>query len=213
MRRKLGYAACAGGLVLLAYAAITIWRGDPITGYIAHRTQHALARELGGRPAVPRRVAEGRAFGWITIPRIGLHAVVVEGTSTSDLERGPGHYRISALPGLGDTVAIAGHRTTWGAWFRHLDDLHKGDPIRLRLPYGRVSYSVMGERSVLPSDWSILRDRGYHRLILSTCDPPGYATHRLIVFARETSFELRAASASRGSEAAQALHREHDGAR
>jgi LPXTG-site transpeptidase (sortase) family protein len=211
MRRKVGYAACAGGLALLAYAAITIWRGDPITGYIAHRTQHALAAELHGRPAVARRVAEGTAFGWITIPRIGLHAVVVEGTSEGDLEKGPGHYRITALPGLGDTVAIAGHRTTWGAWFRHLDNLHKGDAIVLRMPYGTVSYSVTGERSVLPNDWSILRDRGYHRLVLSTCDPPGYATHRLIVFARETEFRrLRTASARRGSETAHALDGEHD---
>lgn len=210
MRRKLGYAACASGLALLAYAAVVIWRGDPITGYFAHRAQHALARELHGRPAVARRVGDGKAFGWITIPRIGLHAVVVEGTSTSDLEKGPGHYRVTALPGLGETVAIAGHRTTWGAWFRHLNDLHKGDPIVLRLPYGTVSYAVMGERSVVPSDWSILHDRGYHRLILSTCDPPGYATHRLIVFARETAFRLRTASASRRGEAPQALGRKHD---
>jgi sortase A len=211
MRRKLGFAACASGLGLLAYAAIVIWRGDPITGYFAHRAQRALAHQLDARSAAaPRRVADGAAFAWITIPRIGLHAVVVEGTSTSDLEKGPGHYHITALPGLGDTVAIAGHRTTWGAWFRHLDNLHKGDPIVLRLAYGTVSYRVTGERSVVPSDWSILRDRGYHRLVLSTCDPPGYATHRLIVFARETRFQLRAASARGRSKPAEALDRERD---
>jgi LPXTG-site transpeptidase (sortase) family protein len=213
MRRKLGYAVCACGLALLAYAAIVIWRGDPITGYLAHREQRVLAHELRARPAAaPRRVPEGTAFGWISIPRIGLRAVVVEGTSTGDLEKGPGHYRITALPGLGDTVAIAGHRTTWGAWFRHLDDLHKGDPIVLRLPYGTVSYRVTGERSVLPNDWSVLRDRGYHRLILSTCDPPGSASHRLIVFARESRFRkaLGTASASGRREPAQALDGKHD---
>jgi sortase A len=211
MRRKLGYAVCACGLALLAYAAIVIWRGDPITGYLAHREQRTLARQLRSRPeAAPRRVPEGTAFAWISIPRIGLHAVVVEGTSTGDLEKGPGHYRITALPGLGDTVAIAGHRTTWGAWFRHLDGLHKGDPIVLRLPYGTVSYRVTGERVVSPNDWSILRDRGYHRLVLSTCDPPGSASHRLIVFARQSAFELRAASASGRREPPQALDRQHD---
>jgi sortase A len=211
MRRKLGFVACAGGLSLLAYAAIVIWRGDPVTGYIAHRKQRALAHELDARGAAPpRRVAEGMPFGWITIPRIGLHAVVVEGTSEADLEKGPGHYRITALPGLGDTVAIAGHRTTWGAWFRHVDELHKGDAIVLRLPYGTVSYSVTGERVVAPNDWSILRDRGYHRLILSTCDPPGSASHRRIVFASETRVQLRTASASRRREPAQALDRKHD---
>jgi sortase A len=190
VRRKIGLAALASGIALLAYAGVVIFAEDPVTGYLAHGAQRTLSRELQSRPTVRRRVAEGHAFGRITIPHLGLHAVVVEGTRTGDLEKGPGHYRITALPGLGDTVAIAGHRTTWGAWFRHLDSLRKGDAIVLEVPYGTVRYSVTGERVVESNDWSVLRDRGYHRLVLSTCDPPYSASHRLIVFARETQARL-----------------------
>jgi sortase A len=186
VRRKIGFAALASGIALLAYAGVVIFAADPVTGYLAHDAQGRLGRELRSRPMTHRRVAEGHALGRITIPRLGLHAVVVEGTRTNDLEKGPGHYRMTAWPGLGDTVAIAGHRTTWGAWFRHLDSLHKGDAIVLDVPYGTIAYSVTGERVVASNDWSILGDRGYHRLVLSTCDPPYSASHRLIVFARET---------------------------
>jgi len=40
----------------------------------------------------------------------------------ADLSKGPGHYMNTSFPGLGSTVAIAGHRTTYGAWFRHIDE-------------------------------------------------------------------------------------------
>ena len=192
MRRKIGFAALACGIAVLAYVAVVIFAGDPVTGFLAKKAQRTLARELRSAPKTRRRVTEGHALGRITIPRLGLRAVVVEGTGTHDLEKGPGHYRITALPGLGDTVAIAGHRTTWGAWFRHLDSLRKGDLIVLQVPYGTVSYRVTGERVVATDDWSILRDRGYHRLVLSTCDPPYSASHRLIVFAHETEARLTA---------------------
>jgi sortase A len=191
MRRWYAWAVSACGLLLLAYSAVVVFRGEPITGYLAHRTQRGLARELTRSTAHrARQVGAGHALARIVIPRIGLKAVVVEGTTSADLEKGPGHYPATALPGLGNTSAIAGHRTTWGAWFRHLDELHKGDVISLRLTYGVVTYRVTGERVVSPHDLSVLRDRGYHRLVLSTCDPPYSAAHRRIVFARETSANI-----------------------
>ena len=75
-------------------------------------------------------------------PSAGLSAVVVEGNGAGELRRGPGHYPATALPGQRGTVAIAGHRTTYGAPFRHLDDLERGDRIELAMPYGRFTYRV-----------------------------------------------------------------------
>jgi sortase A len=198
MARKLAHITLILGIAALAYGAVTVLWGEPVTGVLAHRAQRSLGREFAGElraPAhrlVPRRAAEGRVLGRITIPRLGLNAYFVEGTSKGDLERGPGHYRITALPGLGNTVAIAGHRTTWGAWFRHVDQLRAGDWITLELAYGAVTYRVMGQRVVKPDDWSILRGRGYHRLLLSTCDPAYSASHRRIVFAREVAHHFSA---------------------
>ena len=119
-----------------------------------------------------------------------LRTVFVEGTRKSDLARGPGHYRITALPGLGGVVAVAGHRTTYRQPFRHIDRLQPGDSIVLELPYGTFRYVVYAQRIVDDRDWSILRQRPFEKLVLSACHPLHSASQRIVVFAR-----LRTASA------------------
>src|SRR5579884_2281655 len=70
----------------------------------------------------------GQAIGRIVIPRLHLNMVVVNGTDEGDLEKGPGRYLGSAMPGQGQLVYIAGHRTTFLAPFSQIDQLRKGDP-------------------------------------------------------------------------------------
>jgi sortase A len=127
----------------------------------------------------------GFRLGTISIARLGLETDVVQGTGESELRRGVGHYRISALPGSGRTIAIAGHRTTYDRPFHDLDRLRARDRIALTMWHGkRFVYEVMGSRIVRFDDWSILANKGYEKLVLTTCHPPGSATHRLAVFAR-----------------------------
>jgi sortase A len=137
-----------------------------------------------GAAAFAAGLRGGDPVGRIVVPRLGLRAVVVEGTGAADLARGPGHYRQTPLPGRGGTVAIAGHRTTYGAPFRHADELRRGDEIVLELPYGTFRYRVYRRSVVAADDWSIVRRRPFEQLVLSTCHPLYSATHRLVVFAR-----------------------------
>ncbi len=120
----------------------------------------------------------------LRIPRIGLRAVVVRGTAAADLREGPGLLDGTPLPGEHGTTAIAGHRTTYGAPFRHLDALRPGDAIRVRLPYGTFRYAVEGTRIVDPGDLSVLRDVRHDRLVLSACHPLFSAARRIVVLAR-----------------------------
>jgi sortase A len=124
----------------------------------------------------------------IEIPEINLSAVVVRGTSTAALRKGPGWYEESALPGLGNT-AIAGHRTMYGAWFQELERLHPDDQIILL--YGGQKYVYRVERvfSVARDDWSVIEPCGYPVLTLTTCHPLGSARQRLVVRAKLVSFE------------------------
>jgi sortase A len=131
-----------------------------------------------------RDVAIGDAIGRIVIPRIHARYVVVQGTDTASLEKGPGHYPATAFPGLGQTVAIAGHRTTYLAPFRHIDALKPGDEIVLEMPYGRFTYVVQFHRIVLPTALWVTRNMGYERLVLSACNPLYSAAQRIIVFAK-----------------------------
>jgi sortase A len=188
--------AVAGTLVLAWVAATLVW-GEPFTAVAAARAQSELRTEPAatdrGNPSLSlerraasfrRRLRQGDAFGRIVIPRLGLASVVVQGTSRADLARGPGHYRITSLPGLGGTVAIAGHRTTYLRPFRHIDQLRAGDRITLEMPYGTFTYVVYGHRIVDDRDWSIIRRRPWEKLVLSACHPLYSASHRYVVFAR-----------------------------
>jgi sortase A len=195
-RRAAAVLALAGTAVL-AWAALTLVWGEPFTAVTAARAQAALRQELARRETAPsasafrRGIHDGQAIGRIVVPRLGLRTVFVEGTSHRDLARGPGHYRITALPGAGGTVAIAGHRTTYLQPFRHLDRLRPGDRIVLELPYGTFRYVVYGRRIVDDQDWSILRRRSFEKLVLTACHPLHSASQRIVVFARRGSSETR----------------------
>lgn len=144
----------------------------------------------GAKPAGGVSAGAGapvRPLFLIEIPRIGLGAVVVAGVGTAELRAGPGLYPGSPAPGAEGNVAIAAHRTTYGAWFRNLDRLRPGDTIRLLV--GGKSYVYRVERSwtVRPDAVWVLAPTTYPALTLTTCTPPGSAAFRLVVRARLTS--------------------------
>ena len=138
---------------------------------------------------MPRR---GDVLGTLVIPRLGIRTPLSEGVTRRQLARGPGHYPWTWLPGNGETVAVAGHRTTHGGPFRELPRLARGDAIYIvmRRRFGGRSfrYRVTGS-ALLPPDagLSLVRDKGFERLVLTTCHPPGSANQRYAVFARPSS--------------------------
>ncbi len=132
-----------------------------------------------------RHAAPGSPVGTIHIPRIGADFVVIDGTGTAELEKGPGVYPETHFPGLGSTTAIAGHRTTWLAPFRRINELRPGDRIELDMPYAHFLYTVTGHRVVLPVDVrAAVAPVSYSRLVLSACTPLFSAAKRLLVYAR-----------------------------
>jgi sortase A len=202
------------GLLVLGDAVVTLAWQEPVSALLAQLKQESLGSDLHALDrAAPSQAAklelarlheqrrrieylagelqlhakDGSAVGRIDIPTIGASFVVVKGTGTSELESGPGIYSETAFPGVPGTTAIAGHRTTWLAPFRHIDALRPGQPIVLDMPYARFTYRVVGSRVVLPTDVSVLDPVGYSRLVLSACTPLFSASHRLIVFARLSS--------------------------
>jgi sortase A len=209
--RDLSSVLILSGLLLVADAGVTLVWQEPVTAaialmvrgevnqrYLSYRTAPLTGadwRVLGDiRPPRERigylarrelrQVTTGDAIGQIHIPRIGQTYNVVQGTDEHSLEEGPGHYPSTALPGMGETVAIAGHRTTYLAPFRFLNQLTRGDRIVVTMPYGRFTYVVQYQRIVLPTDWAVTDNLGYDRLILSACNPLYSAAQRIIIFAR-----------------------------
>jgi len=203
-----------GALALIDAGVTLVWQ-EPLTALYAKLRQDHLSgtlraveraaptplerRALASLPDERRRIAflarelerhtgGGSAVGRIVIPLINASYVVVKGTDTSDLQSGPGIYSETSFPGVAGTTAIAGHRTTYLAPFRHIDALRRGSRILLNMPYAHFTYTVIGERVVAPTDVrAAVGNVGYSRLVLSACTPLFSAAKRLLVYARLTS--------------------------
>jgi len=218
--RTLSTVLIVAGALLLADAALTLLWQEPVSALYGRVQQDKLEGQLKDLEKAPiaavdqralrrldasrrlafaarslkRRSKAGDALGRIRIPEIGVSDVFVEGTAAPDLRRGPGHYPATPLPGQRGTVAIAGHRTTYGAPFHDVDQLRRGDRIELDMPYGRFTYRVERLRIVKPTAVEVTDAVGYDRLVLSACHPLYSAAQRIIVFARLERAEARGAA-------------------
>jgi sortase A len=200
------------GILVLLFTAYQIWgtsiqeshtqnalRSTLISETNNQEIRHALAEAAAidklptGPPvAAPRTAApsEGEPVGDIRIPRIGVNQVVVEGTNTPDLRKGPGHYIGTPLPGQNGNASIAGHRTTYGHPFYNLDGVKVGDPIVLTTLQGIFVYDTTKSFVVSPSDTSVIRNAFANLLTLTTCNPRFSASTRLIVQAKLAHSQL-----------------------
>lgn len=202
-----GVLLVGGGGVAVADAAVTVAWQEPVGAIQAVHNQ----RDLAGRYAtlqaryartrlvsshttmlarahtagrLDRATPSGSPLGKLRIPRIGLDLVWVQGTDTASLAKAPGHYVGTALPGRRGTVGIAGHRSTHGAPFRHIDRLRPGDPIDVSMPYGSYRYVVERTRIVSPEQAEVLRTAHSDRLVLTACHPVWSAAQRIVVISR-----------------------------
>lgn len=213
LARITGTLMMIAGAGALAWA-LTVWQWqDPFTFAVQRLEQRELAQSFGRRleqsaPAgaavtsavdvrrdLPRaatawrkRSKRGDAIARLRIPSLGLNAIIVNGTDTETLKRGPGRYLGSAMPGEGELVYVAGHRTTYGAPFSRIDRLRKGDPVFVELPYGTLEYAITGTRIVPATQLSVLRSKGFEQLALQACHPRFFATQRIIAYAKPVGF-------------------------
>jgi sortase A len=126
----------------------------------------------------------GQAIGRLEVPRLGLNMVLVDGTDDSSLQKGPGLDRRTYMPGEGQLVYIAGHRTTYLAPFAHIERMRAGDPVTIELPYATFLYRVFRTQIVSADDMAALRSSGREIVKLQACHPRFFASHRYIVSAR-----------------------------
>jgi sortase A len=202
----------AAGVLMLAWVVV-VWRWqDPFTAAYTHWKQHQLAGSYDRRfvayrpspkpktttisPALATRVLgeearryrlesrRGQAIGRIRVPRLGLNMIFVNGTDTASLEKGPGRDLRTYMPGEGQLIYIAGHRTTYLAPFAHIDSLRPGDLIVLEVPYGTFRYRVYRHVIVPADDLAALRSHGREVVALQACHPRFFASQRYIVYGR-----------------------------
>lgn len=186
-RHKAARRALPALVGLLALLAIAVIAYPLFTDMYTNRLQSRLSDQLdtaGLRHDYRNHAVKvGDALTRLKIPSIGVDVVVVEGTTTSALRAGAGHYPQTPLPCAVGNVGIAGHRTTYGKPFHDLQKLHPGDAIVLETPVGRCTYHLNKPPfQVRPAEVEVLDPDSANpsTLTLTTCDPPGSAARRLI---------------------------------
>ena len=164
-----------GALVVfvLSQAKTEASAGTPVVQPVYHRVVQP-APVIRVTPTRTKR--ESRTL--ITIPRLHLKTTV--GTS---LDRGPAWWPVTGRPGDGDTIAIAGHRTTHTHPFLHLDRLEPGDVIYLRFKGVAHRYVMSGRRIVSSKQLHLADARGHELLLLTACHPKASSRQRIVIYA------------------------------
>jgi sortase A len=210
------------GLGMLAWVLV-VWRWqDPFTALYTHWKQHQLSQayerrfsayepaqlrqnevSVSARTKVIAREARlyrihsgrGQAIGRIRVPRLDLNMILANGTDHNSLTKGPGRDRRTYMPGEGQLVYIAGHRTTYLAPFAHIERLQSGDAVTLDVPYATFRYRVFKHRIVGAHEMSVLRSHGVEVVELQACHPRFFASQRYIAYARLVRVEPRGGAA------------------
>jgi len=202
----IGRILIGAGVVILLFAAYQVWGtslqeahtqtalrhtfvSDAKSNQLEQALNQATAQDAlpTGPPAVAPTTnapAEGQPVGDLRIPKIGINQIMVEGTNTQDLRKGPGHYTGTPLPGQSGNASVAGHRTTYGHPFYNLDGVVVGDPVVITTVQGVFVYDTVKSEVVSPNDNSVLKDTSGHMLTLTTCNPRFSASSRLVVVAQ-----------------------------
>ena len=179
-----GLAAFVGLFLLYLFGAsriVEIRSQRLLTPKFRALTQQGPASVADWRPA------PGQPVALLSIPSIGVQKIVVEGTSASELTQGPGHLRSSPLPGRAGNSVIAGRRTTFGAPFRRIADLHPGDRIEVATGQGAFTYTVRVVEPVTPGQTDVIGPSRTNELTLVTSAPAYSASGRLAVIATLTT--------------------------
>jgi len=142
----------------------------------AFRSQLAIGKaRIGG--AIPI----GTPVAIMRIPALGIRQVVAEGSTASVTQGGAGHIRATPIPGQAGNSVIVARRSTFGAPFRALGSLERGDRISITTGQGVARYRITSVGTAPADDPSIFATTSRQgRITLLTADPPLTASRYLI---------------------------------
>jgi sortase A len=132
-------------------------------------------------PADPRAPEALVELGTIEIPKIGVTKSLYEGITLTTLDKGPGHWPGTAMPGQIGNVVIAGHRVSHDKPFRHIDELVAGDDVIFNTADGRFVYKVTSTEVVQPDALWIVDQTADSTATLFACHPVGSTRQRIVV--------------------------------
>ena len=132
-------------------------------------------------PSNPYAPTPQIVLGRIEIPKLSVVGDLQEGITLTAINRGPGHWPGSAMPGELGNMVVAGHRTTYSKPFARIDELVAGDRVNFFMPNGAIFvYEVRGVIIVPAANIGIASYSDVHTATLFACHPRGSATQRIV---------------------------------
>jgi sortase A len=155
--RGVGQTFITAGLVILLFVVYEVWVTNIFAHYKQQKVENDLVQEFAqgkdplAQATLPggsqQTIPIGTGIANLYIPRLGddYHFAIVQGTDDASLDKGPGHYTGTALPGQKGNFAVAGHRVGKGEPFLNLDQLQPGDAIVVETASTWYVYRVFGD--------------------------------------------------------------------
>ncbi len=217
--RGVGQTLITGGLIILLFVVYEVW----VTNLFAAHEQSQVHQEFQtlldnptvGSSVLPlpgaaqKTIPAGQGIANLYIPSFGqdFNFTVVEGVDDADLEKGPGHYSGTALPGQKGNFSVAGHRVGKGEPFLNLDQLKPGDNVVVQVPGYWYVYQVLGQNGdlskpdsngvigreiVQPTDVGVIAPTPDkpgsgpvgNYMTMTTCHPKYSASQRMVLHAK-----------------------------
>lgn len=156
-----------------------------VEGGISEGTQEEVQEEevIESLPTATQTPNGLEVIGIVSIPKIDIDLMFVEGVTKQALKFAVGHMPGTGMPGEVGNCAIAGHRSyTFGEYFNRLDEVEVGDEIQITMGKETYTYKVYESFLVEPTEvWVTGPIENKKIVTLITCHPVVKATHRLIV--------------------------------
>ncbi|MFN3708620.1 class E sortase [Microcella sp.] len=210
----IGELLITAGVVVMLFLGWYVWLNDIITGAqqenaaleVQEQLRAEFERDRGDEPVEPREPGEpvvavappaGEAFGTLIVPRFGDSYVrtIASGVDLQTVLNNPrlgiGHYSETQMPGEIGNVALAAHRTTYGAPFADIAELRVGDRIYVETRDGWYEYAFRNLEYVWPTAVQVLEpvpqapqvEANERYLTLTSCNPRFSAAERIIAYA------------------------------
>jgi len=113
-------------------------------------------------------------LGTLKIPALDVSVKVYQGTDSTQLAKGAGHFAATSI--WDGNVCIAGHNRGTNCYFGQIHTLDVGDTIKLTTKLGTRTYAVASVTKISETDSSMLAATAENCITLYTCvrNQPAY---------------------------------------
>lgn len=147
---------------------VTVSQGNSyIPGYVIDYNDYYYEEEEAFTKVTSSMYYNAGHIGTLKIPELDLSVKIYEGTTTSVLKKGVGHFKDTSI--WNGNVCLAAHNRGTNDYFGEIHELDYGDTIKLTTKKGTRTYKVFNVEKISVKDTSNLQGTSDNIITLITC--------------------------------------------